>query len=180
MNRRTATRTAIVTLGLLTLAACVVNLSFTMDNPGIVLKSAGASSTIQEQLFLVDLSTSKEITDHKDNIKSLDLDYMVITITAKDPSSTASTVTGTVTLRRNIGDPPANDIAVGTLTAFPLQVGSTTQINGTPTLDAFLFQQLQSVGKFYVVVNGALDHGVVNVTTDFNLHASIGYDAGIL
>lgn len=180
MNRRTATRTALVTLGLLTLAACVVNLSFTMDNPNIVLKSDPGATSIKEQLFLVDLSTSKEITDHKDSIKSLDLDYVDITITAVDPTNTAGSVSGTVTLRRNIGDPPANDIAVGSLTAFPLVVSSTQRISGSPVLDAFLFQQLQSVGKFYVVVNGALDHGAANVTADFNLHASIGYDAGIL
>ena len=179
MNRRTATRTVLVTLGLLTLVACVVNLSFVMDKPGIVLKSNPGTTAVSQQNILVNLADYKEVTDHKDNIKSFDLDYVDITLTAKDASNTANTVTGTVSLRKTLTDPPANDIAVGALNAFPLTVGQTVRISGTPTLDAFLLQQLQSAGQFYVIVNGAIDHGVANVTVDFNLHVSIGYDAGI-
>ena len=179
MDRRNATRTTLVTLALLTLAACVVNLSFTMDKPGIVLKSAGGAISVSQSI-LVNLADYKEVTDHKDNIKSLDLDYVDVTITAKDPSNTATTVSGTVALRKTLTDPPANDIQVGTLTALPLTVGQTQRITGTPALDAFLLQQLQSAGSFFVIVNGAIDQGVANVTVDLNLHASIGYDAGIL
>lgn len=178
MNR-TATRTLLVTLGLLTLAACVVNLSFAIDKPGIVLKSEAGTTKVAEQKLAVNLADYKEVTDHKDNIKSFDLDYVDISITAKDPSSTAGTVTGTVTLRKTATADPAADIAVGSLTAFPLAVGQTVRISGTPALDAFLLQQLQSAGSFYVVVNGAIDKGVANVTVDFNLHVSIGYDAGL-
>jgi hypothetical protein len=181
MNRRTATRSALVTLGLLTLAACVVNLSFAMDKPGIVLKSVSGQTAITQQSTLVNLADYKEITDHKDNIKSFDLDYADITITAVDPTNTAGSVTGTVSLRKTLTDPPANDIAVGSLgaTGLSLAVGQTVRINGTPALDAFLLQQLQSAGQFYVIVNGAIDHGVANVTVDMNLHVSIGYDAGL-
>jgi hypothetical protein len=179
MNRRTATRTTLVTLGLATLAACIVNLSFAMDKPGVVLKSDAGLKTITEQKILVDLGEYKEITDHKDNIKSLDLDYVDITITAVGSGNTAGTVTGTVTLRKNLGDPATSDIAVGSLNAVPLTVGTTRRINGSPALDAFLLQQLQSVGKFYVIVSGSIDKGVADLTVDLNLHASLGYDTGI-
>jgi len=178
MTRRNATRTTLVTLGLLTLAACVVNLSFAIDKPGVVLKS-DAGTTAIAQSILVNLADYKELTDHKNNIKSFDLDYADLTLTLKDPSTTANTVTGTVALRKTLTDPATSDIPVGTLTAFPLAVGQTLRISGTPALDAFLLQQLQSAGQFYVIVNGKIDHGVANVTLDFNLHVSIGYDAGL-
>ena len=179
MTRRIATRTTLVTLGLATLAACIVNLSFAMDKPQVALKSNAGTTKIAEQTILVDLGEYKEITEHKHNIKSLDLDFVDVTITAVGSGNTAATVTGNVTLRKNLMDPVANDIAVGALSAVPLTVGQTRRINGTPTLDAFLLQQLQNAGKFYVVVSGSIDHGVADVTVDLNLHASIGYDAGI-
>ena len=178
MTRRNATRTTLVTLGLLTLAACVVNLSFAIDKPGTVLKSDGTTS-IAQQSILVNLADYKEITDHKNNIRSLDLDYIDVTLTAKDASTTANTVTGTVALRKTLTDPPASDIQVGSLTAFPLLVGQKLRISGTPALDAFLLQQLQNAGQFYVIVSGAIDSGAANVTVDMNLHVSIGYDAGL-
>ena len=179
MTRRSATRTALVTSGLLTLAACVVNLSFAMDKPGIVLQTPAGATALKEQTFLVDLSQYSEVQDHKDNIKSLDLDYVDITVTGVDAANTAGSVSGTVTLRKSATD-TTHDVAVGSLSAFALRTGSTVRINGTPALDAFLLQQLQDVGQFLVVVNGAADRGVISVTADFNLHASIGYDAGIL
>lgn len=180
MPRRTATRTALVTLGLLTLAACVVNLSFAMDKPGVVLQSNSGAMTLSQQAVAVNLGDYKEITDHKANIKSFDLDSLTVTVTAVDPSTTATMVSGTVSLRKNLGDPAANDIQVGTFTNVPIAVGQTVTIKGTPTLDAFLLQQLQTASGFYVVVSGSIDKGVVNTTVDLNLHASIGYDAGIL
>jgi hypothetical protein len=30
-----------------------------------------------------------------------------------------------------------------------------------------------------VIVTGSIDHGVADVTVDLNLHASMGYDAGL-
>jgi hypothetical protein len=180
MTRRTATRTALVTLGLLTLAACVVNLSFSMDKANVALKSNPGQTTLTQQAIPVNLGDYKEITDHQANIKSLDLDYLEITVTAVDTATnTASTVSGTVTLRKTLSDPPANDIAVGTLTAFPIVLNSKVRINGTPVLDAFLLAQLKSAGSFYVIVTGSIDHGVADVTVDLNLHASMGYDAGL-
>ncbi len=180
MTRRTATRTALVTLGLLTLAACVVNLSFSMDKANVALKSDAGATTLTQQSILVSLGDYKEITDHKDNIKSLDLDYLDITVTSVDtPTNTASTVSGTVSLRKAFTDPATNDILVGTITAVPIVVNSKVRINGTPVLDAFLLAQLKSAGSFYVIVSGSIDHGVASATVDLNLHASIGYDAGL-
>jgi hypothetical protein len=178
MNRN-ATRTTLVTLGLATLAACIVNLSFAMDKPGVALKTDPGVQTIPEQKILVSLGDYKEITDHKDSIKSLDLDYVDITITAVGPTNTAHTVTGTVSLRKNATDPAANDIPVGSLNAFAIQQDAKLRIQGTPQLDAFLLQQLQSAGTFYVVVSGSVDQGAADATVDLNIHASIGYDTGI-
>jgi hypothetical protein len=179
MTRRTATRTALVTLGLLSLAACVVNLSFSMDKPGIVLKSAAGQTTLTQQAISVNLGDYKEITDHQKNIKSLDLDYADITITAVDPMNAATTVSGTVTLRKDLAD-AAHDIPVGNPnTTLTVAVGQKLHLAGTPALDAFLLSQLQSAGSFYVMINGSIDHGPANITVDVNLHASIGYDAGL-
>jgi hypothetical protein len=180
MTRRTAIRTTLVTLGLATLAACIVNLSFSMDKPGVPLKTDPGVKTLSEQKILVDLADYKEITDHKDNIKSLDLDYVDVTIANVNPSNTASTVSGTLALRKNLTDPAANDIPVGQLSALPIQQNNQVRIQGSPALDAFLLQQLQSAGKFYVIVSGSVDHGVADVVVDLNIHASLGYETGIL
>lgn len=177
MTRRNATRSVLVTLSLTGLAACIVNLSFAMDKQVLLQSQGGATSVAQT--VAVKLSDYSEITDHKQNIKSLDLDYVDVTILSVNPGNTAHTVSGTVSLRQNPGDPPANDIPVGTITSLALQPQKTVRIAGTPTLDAFLLQQLQTSGTFYVVVNGNIDSGVADVTVDLNMHASIGYDAGL-
>jgi hypothetical protein len=179
MTRRTATRTALVTLGLLSLAACVVNLSFSMDKPNIQLVSAGNQTVLTQQQIRVNLGDYKEINDHKNNIKSLDLDYADVTITAVDPTNRATTVSGTVTLRKDPAD-TAHDIPVGNPnTTVSVAVLQKLHLAGTPALDAFLLSQLQSGGTFYVMINGSIDRGPANITVDVNLHASIGYDAGL-
>src|SRR5438552_3864462 len=178
MNRRTATRTIIVTLGLLTLAACVVNLSFDMKKTVQVQTNAGATNYSQN--VLVQLSDYKEIVDHQKDIKSFDLDSVDATVTAIGANNHATKVSGTLVLRKLLTDPPANDIQVGSFTNVAVTVGQTVNIKGTPTLDAFLLDQLQHVGTFYAETpNGAVD-GQADVTLELNLHVSIGYDAGIL
>jgi len=180
MTRRTATRTTLVTLGLLSLAACVVNLSFTMDKPGILLVSDTGQTSLAEKAIPVTLGDYSAITDHKDSIKSLDLDYADITITAVDPTNKTTTVTGTVTLRKQLTDPPANDIPVGNPgTTVSVAVGQKLHLAGTPALDAFLLAQLQTAGSFYVIINGTIDRAPANITVDVNLQASMGYDAGL-
>src|SRR6266851_9491143 len=97
MNRN-ATRTALVTIGLATLAACVVNLSFEMKKT-LAVKSNPSAPTISVAQ-LIALSDYKEITDHQNNIKSLDLDYAEATVTAVNPGNTATKVTGSLKLRK--------------------------------------------------------------------------------
>jgi hypothetical protein len=178
MTRRTATRTALVTLSLLTLAACVVNLSFSMDKPGILLKSDAGMKTLTEQPILVNLADYKEITDHQANIKSLDLDYLDITVKTVNSGNTATSVSGTVVLRQDLAD-KAHDVAVGSIPPTAIAQNSKVHIAGTPLLDAFLLKQLQTAGHFYVIVSGTIDHGVADAIVDVTLHASIGYDAGL-
>jgi hypothetical protein len=176
MNRN-ATRTALVTVGLATLAACVVNLSFEMKKT-LQVKSDPSATTISVAQ-LVDLSQYKEITDHKSSIKSLDLDYAEATVTTVNSGNRATKVSGSLKLRKTFAPSvPPDDIKVGDLTNFPIVVGSTVKLNGNPTLDAFLLQQLQSAGMFYAVIDGSVD-GPADLVLDVNMHASIGYDAGL-
>jgi len=179
MNRN-ATRTALVTIGLATLAACVVNLSFEMKKT-LAVKSDAATPTSISVAQLVDLSQYKEITDHKNNIKSLDLDYAEATVTTINSGNRATKVSGSLKLRKTfLPATPPDDIKVGDLNNFPINVvGSTIRLNGNPALDAFLLQQLQTAGTFYAVIDGTVDVGPVDVILDVNMHASIGYDAGL-
>jgi hypothetical protein len=177
MNRN-ATRTVLVTIGLATLAACVVNLSFEMKKTLAVKSDPTAPNTISVAQ-LVDLSQYKEITDHKNNIKSLDLDYAEAKVTAINQGNLATKVTGSLKLRKTFApSTPPDDIKVGDLNNFPVTVGSTVRLNGNPALDAFLLQQLQSAGTFYAVIDGTVD-GAADLVLDVNMHASIGYDAGL-
>jgi hypothetical protein len=177
MNRN-ATRTALVTIGLATLAACVVNLSFEMTKT-FAVKSDPLAPTSISVAQLVDLSQYSEITGHKNNIQSLDLDYAQATVTAINSGNRATTVSGSVKLRKTfLPNTPPDDIKVGDLNNFPIMVGSTVRLNGNPALDAFLLQQLQSAGTFYAVVDGTVN-GVADLVLDVSMHASIAYDAGL-
>ena len=168
-------RSAIALSSLALLAACVVDLSFIMKKTFTVQSQASTPTSIATNQ-LVDLSQYTEITQHKDSIKRLDLDYAEATITAIGPANKATKVSGSLKLRLALTD-TTHDIKVGDLNNVPVAIGSTVRLNGTPELDAFLFQQLQSQGKFYAVVEGTVD-GQADLTLDVNMHASIGYEAG--
>ena len=174
MTRRSLARSAAVA-SLALLGACVVNLSFEMKKTFAVKSDPSTPSSVAQSL-LVDLSQYPEIAAHKDQIKSLDLDYAVATVTGVGVHNTATKVSGTLKLRLVLTDKD-HDIKVGDLTAFPIGLGSTVRLNGTPELDAFLLQQLQGQGKFYAVIEGAVD-GLADLTLDVNMHASIGYETG--
>ena len=177
MNRRTATRTTLATFALATLAACVVNLSFDMKKTVQVQTAAGATNYSQN--VLVQLSDYKEIVDHKDNIKSFDLDSVDAKVSAIGANNHATKVSGKLVLRKVLTDASA-DVDVGSFTDVNVSVGQGVNIKGTPALDAFLLQQLQTAGTFYAVItNGTVD-GQADVTLDLTMHVSIGYDAGIL
>lgn len=175
MTRRTSAR-SLSLLGLLALTACVVNLSFEMKKTIPVKTDPAAPNTIAQNV-LVDLGTYREVTEHKNQIKSLDLDYAEATIVTVNSGNTATKVTGSLKLRKSLTD-ATHDIKVGDLTAFPIQVGQTKRLAGTPELDAFLLQQLQTEGKFYAVVDGTVD-GVADIVLNVDLHSSIGYEAGV-
>jgi hypothetical protein len=124
------------------------------------------------------LGNSKEITEHKDNIRSLDLDSADVTITRVNAGNRARFLNGTLALRRKLADPPANDVKMGDLVNFAVTANNTVRLPGNPALDAFLLEQLHNGGTFYVIVNGTVDNAT-DIVLDLDLHASIGYDAGM-
>jgi hypothetical protein len=185
MKRRTATRTVVVTMGLLSLAACIVNLSFDMQKSVHVQTTVGGA--VAEQDVLVNLSDYKEITDHKDSVDSFSFDSVDATVTAINAANnTAKHVSGTLALRQTLTD-TAHDVPVGSINnPAQLAVGWTQNIKGNAALDAFLLQQIKgagsggSAGTFYAVItNGAVD-GVADLVLSLTLHVSIGYNAGVL
>jgi hypothetical protein len=176
MTRR-ASRIAVSTLSLCMLAACVVNIAIDMQRPVQVVTDSVTTAVNQTQP--INLNDYPDFVSHKGNVKSLDLDSADVTVTTIDPSNHATKVSGTVKLRQNCSDAPANDVSVGTLSNFALTSGSTTKLPGTPALDQFLMAQVQGNGAFCVVVVGDIDAAPVNVTLSVTLHASLGYDAGL-
>ena len=147
MSRRNAARTALAMLGLATLVACVVNLSFAMDQANVVLKSDPGLLSISQNI-LVDLASYKEITDHKNNIRSLDLDYVDVTVTATGTGHTAHTVTGSMKLCKTPPTPATPcDLVVGSLNAFSLMVGQTVRINGSG-LRIHLYSRAAAAGQW--------------------------------
>ena len=175
MTRRSVVRSAVAIASLALLSACIVNLSFEMKK-SFALQSDPTVPTSVAQTQLVDLSQYPEIAAHKDQIKSLDLDYADATVTAVGARNTATKVSGSLKLRLSLADKD-HDIKVGDLTNVRIALGSTVRLNGTPELDAFLLQQLQAQGRFYAVIEGTVD-GQADVTLDVNMHASIGYETG--
>lgn len=173
MNRR-ALRTALVTLGLCTMAACIVNLSF--DMPQTFTVQTGVTSLSQTQHVV--LSNYSEINDHKNSIKSLDLDSADVTVTKVYSDNAATLVTGSVQLKKNAADATETPVVVGTLTNFSLTPNSTVRLPGSPAIDAFLLQQLQSAGSFDVIVSGSVNNAPVHIDLAVTLHASLGYDSG--
>jgi len=175
MGRRIVRRLALAAVCLAALAACVVNLSFDMDQPGIplVTSAAGAASTST----LVDLGNSNDIRTHRNDIRSLDLESVDVTITEVKPGNVAATLSGTLTLRKDLGD-PSTEVKVGDLPNFPVLVQSTKRIKGNPAVDAFLLERLHDGGKFYAIMSGTTD-GATDIVLDVLLHASMGYETGL-
>ena len=177
MSRR-AFRIAVSTLGLCTLAACVVNIAIDMQKNIVIQTDAVTTSVNQTQT--ISLNDYPDYVNHKQNVKSLDLDSADVTVASVDPSNKATKVSGSLKLRQNCSDNPANDVTVGTpLSNFPLTVNSTIKLPGSPELDTFLMNQVNGSGTFCVVVSGNIDAAPVDVTLSVTLHASLGYDTGL-
>jgi type IV secretory pathway ATPase VirB11/archaellum biosynthesis ATPase len=175
MSRRASARLALAAIAL---AACVVNLSFDMDQPGLDILAPQAGSLSQN--VLVDLGSNNDVRAHQNDIKSLDLEYVDVTITDVRLANAATTLSLTVSLRKNVTDPPATDVTVkvGDLQSFPVMQSATRRVAGNPEIDAFLLDRLHDGGKFYVVLSGTTD-GKTDVVVDVNLHASMGYETGL-
>jgi hypothetical protein len=175
MSRRASARLALAAIAL---AACVVNLSFDMDQSGLDILAPQAGSLSQN--VLVDLGSNNDVRAHQNDIKSLDLEYVDVTITDVRPTNAATTLSLTVSLRKNVTDPPATDVTVkvGDLQSFTVMQSATRRVAGNPELDAFLLDRLHDGGKFYVVLSGTTD-GKTDLVVDVNLHASMGYETGL-
>jgi len=175
MGRRIGPRYALGAICLAALAACVVNLSFDMDQAGLSLTSPGAGSTSQSTV--VDLGSYSDVRDHQRDIRSLDLESVDVTITAINPANLAQMLSATLWLRKDLAD-PSTDVKIGDLQSFRVEMNGTRRINGNPALDAFLLERLHDGGKFYLLVNGTTD-ARTDLVFDVVLHASMGYDTGL-
>jgi hypothetical protein len=176
MGRRTAPRLALAAVGLLALAACVVNLSFDMNQPNLALQSASQGPVSQS--VQVDLNSYPEVKAHAKDLKSLDLDSLDATITAVNTPNQARTLSLTFALRKDISDPPANDVSIGTLDNFAVALNSLRRLQGTPPVDAFLLDRFQNGGKFWLIITGTTN-AATDIVLDVNLHASMAYDTGL-
>jgi hypothetical protein len=166
-------RARYLALGLFALSACIVNLTFNMRRSLPLQTQPGATAVSQN--VLLDLSQYTEITEHKAQIRSLDLDYAEVTVGKINNANAATRITGTLKLRRSLIGAP--EVVVGTVD-LAIVNGTTKRLNGTPELDAFLLQQLHEQGTFYALLDGASD-GAADFVLDVDLHASIAYDAGL-
>ena len=175
MSRRASARLALVAIAL---AACVVNLSFDMDQSGVDILAPSSGSL--SQTVLVDLGSYNDVRAHQKDITSLDLEYVDVTITDIRLANAATTLSLTVSLRKSLTDPPASDVTVkvGDLQNFMVKQSETRRVVGNPELDAFLLDRLHDGGKFYVVLSGTTD-GKTDLVVDVNLHASMGYETGL-
>ena len=72
MGCRTAPRLALAAVGLAVLAACVVNLSFDMNQPNLPLQSQAQGAVAQN--IPIDLNSYPDVKSHQKDINSLDLD----------------------------------------------------------------------------------------------------------
>jgi len=175
MSRRASARLALVAIAL---AACVVNLSFDMDQSGLDILAPSQGSLSQS--VMVDLGSYNDVRAHQKDITSLDLEYVDVTITDIRTANAATTLSLTVSLRKSLTDPPASDVTVkvGDLQNFKVEPSGNRHVVGNPELDAFLLDRLHDGGKFYVVLSGTTD-GKTDLVVDVNLHASMGYETGL-
>ncbi len=173
MGRRNARRLALVAIAL---AACVVNLSFDMEQSGLVLTSPAQMAV--STTAAVDLGSYQDVRAHQKDIKSLDLDSVDVTISDIKTDNLAQHMSLKLSLRKGLSDPPENDVVVGNIPDFPVIQHGTARIPGNAAVDTFLLDRLHEDGKFYVVVSGTTDNKT-DVVLDVNLHASMGYDTGL-
>ena len=174
MNLVTVSRFAVRAgvLGLLAFAGCEVNLPFDIPKD-FPIDAMGMSLTTTQA---VDLSTIKEVQDHKAAVQHLSLDSADVSVTAIGAMNMATSLTGQLALRA--ASAPADgsqDVQVGQLSNVPISIGSKVHLPGSPALDAFLLAQVKGSGMFSIVVNGMTAGGPAHLTLHAVLHASLGY-----
>ena len=175
MGRRIVPRLALAAVCLAALVACVVNLSFDMDQPALPLQAGGAGPISQSTL--VDLGSNSDVRAHQRDIRSLDLESVDVTVTAVNAANLAQVLSGAVSLRKDVTD-PSTEVKIGDLQGFQALKNEHRRLNGNPALDAFLLERLHDGGKFYLLVNGTTD-ARTDLVFDVVLHASMGYDTGL-
>src|SRR5690242_9984682 len=131
MRRRVRTLAPIAAFAALAaLAACVVNLTFGMDQQGLPLTASSAGPISLTQV--VDLGAYPDIRAHHDDIRSLDLEFVDFTIMVVNPANTATSMDLTLSLRKDATDP--TDVKIGDLNAFAIQRSGTRRLSGNPQL----------------------------------------------
>jgi flagellar hook assembly protein FlgD len=156
--------------------ACTVNLSFTYSKTGTVVAFTGASVN---QALPIDLSTQKEVQDHKGNVEDLTLDSLVATVSAVNAGNNVTSISGKLTLRPDGATDGSQDVLVGTLTNFAITQNSSVTLQGSPALDALVLSTIKGSGKAtaYVVgtATGSSTPVTGNFTLDLALHLSMAY-----
>jgi hypothetical protein len=160
-------------LGAAGLAACVVSVDFSM-NKDLVVDTAGGVTSVA-QVVPVDLTSYKEIQDHKGNVDHLNFNSADLTITEVRAGNRSTKVSGKVALRASgAAADGSQDVQVTQLTNFVIAQGSKLHVQGNSTLDKFLMDTLKGDGKFSVVVSGTTD-GEAHFTLNAKVNASLGY-----
>ena len=175
MKSNSARRYAAV-LGLAGLAACSVNLAFDITKDAVVDSPQSSIATV----IPVDLSSSKEVQEHKGDVEALSLESVDLTVLSVEADNTATSVSGSLALRAV--DAPSDgsqDVSVGTIDALPITVGAHVHIAGNPALDKFVFDQLQGSGQFAAVIAGTTQGGTTHATIRVAMHASLAYGLGL-
>ncbi|MBS2021406.1 MAG: hypothetical protein JST92_03285 [Deltaproteobacteria bacterium] len=166
-------RTAAGLLILGAAVACTFNITFDQDKSITV----DANGTALSQVQAIDLSTQPDVQAHKANVKSLDLNQAILTITAVDALNTWATVTGSVALRPDGLTDSSQDVAVGSLTNFAITQGNTVTLQGSTALDAFVLNAVKGTGKFQIVITGSTTGGQVGkFTIDAKLKLAMEYE----
>jgi hypothetical protein len=154
------------------IAACTVNLSFTYPKSGVAV--AITNATAVNQAIPLDLSTQKEIQDHKANVKDLTLDSLDATVTDVS-SGSGVTITGQMTLRPGGATDASHDVVVGALTAVPVVKGTKVTLKGSPALDALVLSTIKGSGQATAYIVGS-STGTASFTLDLALHLSMAYE----
>ena len=176
-NPRRALVPCVVSLA--ALAACVVNLDFTFTESGQAVQAVETSNVLDSAIS-IDLSAQPDIQSHAGSIQSLAINSLDLTVTAVQSDNSVATVTGTLSVRPDGATDASQDVLVGALDAFPIQVNSGVHLLGSPALDAFALATAKGSLRFKAIIHGTTTGGqTADFAVDLKLSMSMGYDAGL-